>query len=76
MILAAHNGLVSKLGGDLVDGLVKKIEVAIHSMTHKRNGFTDALTSVGHSLASFFQPHLQTLQNVSDTLYKKHTYPC
>jgi len=63
-IVEAHNGLVSKLGGDLVNGLVQKIEAALQSMTNKRSSFTDALSSVGHSLANFFQPHLQTLQNL------------
>ncbi|KAJ8309829.1 hypothetical protein KUTeg_011694 [Tegillarca granosa] len=66
-IVQAHNGLVSQIGGDLVDGLVKRIEAALHQMSHKRNGFTDALSSVGQSIANFFQPHLQTLQSNQET---------
>uniref|UniRef100_A0A194AN85 Uncharacterized protein n=1 Tax=Pinctada fucata TaxID=50426 RepID=A0A194AN85_PINFU len=64
-IVGSHNLLQNHLKDDLVNGLTDIVgKVLSHIPDHKRNGFTDALSSIGHGLASFFQPHLDALNQV------------
>ncbi|XP_048745473.2 uncharacterized protein LOC125658294 [Ostrea edulis] len=64
-VVAAHHSVANKLQAELVSELTQIFgkALALHPGA-KRNGFTDALGQVGQSLSSFFQPHVQALQQL------------
>ncbi|XP_062588854.1 uncharacterized protein LOC134250505 [Saccostrea cucullata] len=64
-IVAAHTAVSDKLQSELVSDLTQMFGnvLSLHP-GNKRSTFTDALSSVGQGLASFFQPHVQALQQL------------
>nr|XP_022339327.1 uncharacterized protein LOC111134516 [Crassostrea virginica] len=64
-IVAAHHTLSNKLQGELVSELTSLYgKVLSYHPGTKRSTFTDALSSLGSGLASFFQPHIQAVQQL------------
>lgn len=60
-----HHASVNELTEELVDGIVQHFEKAFAITGHKRSAVTDLLGKVGTSVASFFQPGLESGKSVS-----------
>ena len=64
-VSAAHKIVTDDIQTEIVSDLTKLFgHVLSHHPSVKRNSFTDALSSLGSGLASFFQPHVQAVQQV------------
>nr|XP_022339328.1 uncharacterized protein LOC111134517 [Crassostrea virginica] len=64
-IVAAHKIVTDDIQTEIVSDLTKLFgHVLSHHPSVKRQSFTDALSSLGSGLASFFQPHIQAIQQM------------
>ena len=64
-VSAAHKIVTDDIQTEIVSDLTKLFgHVLSHHPSIKRSSFTDALSSLGSGLASFFQPHVQAIQQV------------
>ena len=60
----SHNVAANKLTDEVIEGIVQHFAKALQVSGHKRNAFTDLLGKIGSSVATLFQPAVESGKNV------------